>query len=120
MGSIFVIVLLVVVAVVVAGLMIKRFGDEQAKRQGAVLTNRSETLSYRAPEGQDPAAVLVALSQGGFEAVSAPGDSHLIVIECPMGVDEQREEVRTVIENEAALNLEEDPHDPGQVRFTDE
>jgi len=119
-GSIFVVVLLVVVALVVVGVMLKRFSGEHAQRQEAVITEASETLSYRVPEGQDPAAVLVALSRGGFEAVPAPGDSHLVVIECPMGVSRQREEVRTLLENEAPLNLEEDPSNTVRARFTDE
>jgi hypothetical protein len=119
-GSFVLLAVGVVVVLVIAGLMLKRFGSEHAQRQEAVLTEARETLSYRVQEGQDPAAVLVALSRGGFEAVSAPGDSHLIVIECPMGVAEQREEVRTLLENEAPLNLEEDPNNIEKARFTDE
>jgi hypothetical protein len=119
-GSFVALVVVVVVVLVVAGLMLKRFGSDHARRQEAVLTDARETLSYRVPEGQDPAAVLVALTRGGFEAVSAPGDSHLIVIECPMGVSQQREELRTLLENEAPLNLEEDPNNVDRARFTDE
>ena len=120
MGSFVTLAVVVVIVLVVVGLMLKRFGSETAQRQEAVMTEARETLSYRVPEGQDPAAVLVALSRGGFEAVSAPGDSHLIVIECPMGVGQQREEVRTLLENEAPLNLEEDPNNVERARFTDE
>jgi hypothetical protein len=119
-GSFATLVVVVVIVLVVAGLMLKRFGAETARRQEAVMTEARETLSYRVPEGQDPAAVLVALSRGGFEAVSAPGDSHLLVIECPMGVSQQREEVRTLLVNEAPLNLEEDPNNIERARFTDE
>ena len=121
MGSFVTLVIVIVVVLVVAGLMLKRFGADTARRQEAVVNEARETLSYRVPEGQDPAAVLVALSRGGFEAVSAPGDSHLIVIECPMGVSQQREEVRTLLENEAPLNLEEDPNNlVERALFTDE
>lgn len=119
-GATLVIVVLVVIAVVIAGLMFKRFGDENRRRQEAVRENPRQVLRYRVPEGQDPAAVLVALTHGGFEAVTSPDDTQMVVVQCPMGADEQREEVRTLIENEAALNLEDDPHNPGTVRFTDE
>ena len=120
-GSFVTLVIVVAVVLIAIGVMLKRFGGETARRQEAVMNEARETLSYRVPEGQDPAAVLVALSRGGYEAVSAPGDSHLIVIECPMGVSQQREEVRTLLENEAPLNLEEDPNNlTKRARFTDE
>ena len=119
MGTFVTTAVVVVIALVVVGLMLKRFGSETARRQEA-MTEARETLTYRVPEGQDPAAVLVALSRGGFEAVPTPGDSHLIVIECPMGVSEQRQVVMTLRENEAQLNLEEDPNNVEHARFTDE
>jgi hypothetical protein len=120
LGTFVTVAVVTVLVLVFVGLMLQRFGAEGARRQEAVLTEARETLSYRVPEGQDPAAVLVALSRCGFEAVSAPGDSHLLVIECPMGVSQQREEVRTLLENEAPLNLEEDPNTVQRATFTDE
>ena len=119
MGTFVLVAIVTVLVLVFVGVMLKRFGAEGARRHEAV-TEARETLSYRVPEGQDPAAVLVALSRGGFEAVSTPGDSHLLVIECPMGVSQQREEVRTLLVNEAPLNLEEDPNNVQHARFTDE
>jgi hypothetical protein len=81
----------------------------------------SHTLRYDVPAGQDPAAVLVALSRHGFEAVADDVDPHTLVIMCPLG-SAQREEVRVVLENEAMQTLDErDVHvDTGPVRFLDE
>lgn len=79
------------------------------------------TVRYDVPNGQDPAAVLVALTRAGFEAELEPGDSHALTIRMPMGA-EQRDEVRTALENEARQTL--DPQDDsvpgGPVRFRDE
>ena len=80
-----------------------------------------DRLSYAVPDGQDPAAVLVALSRGGFEAVADPGNPHALTIMLPLGA-QQREEVRVALENEARQTLDaQDDHVPaGPVRFLDE
>jgi hypothetical protein len=120
MGAAYVLVILVVVALVVAGIMLSRLGKDRAARHEEVTSSR-HTLRYDVPVGQDPAAVLVALSRGGFEAVADPIDHHALTIMLPLGV-EQREEVRVLIENEAMQTLDEqDEHaHAAPVRFTDE
>jgi hypothetical protein len=120
MGAGYVLVILVVVALVVAGVMLSRLGQHRAARHEAV-TSARHSLRYDVPGGQDPAAVLVALSRGGFEAVADPVDQHALTIMLPLGA-EQREEVRVVLENEAGQSLDpQDQHVPGgPVRFADE
>jgi hypothetical protein len=120
MGAGYVLAILVVVALVAVGVMLSRLGKERAARHEEVSSAR-HTLRYDVPAGQDPAAVLVALSQGGFEAVGDPVDPHALTIVLPLGA-EQREEVRVLLENEAGQTLDpQDQHVPGgPVRFADE
>ena len=120
MGAVYVLVVLVLVALVVVGVLLSRQGRDRAARHEEVTTAR-HTLRYDVPEGQDPAAVLVALSRGGFEAVADPVDQHALTIMLPLGT-EQREEVRVILENEAGQTLDpQDHHVPGgPVRFADE
>jgi len=119
-GAAYVLVILVVVALVVGGVMLSRLGKDRAARHEEV-SSAQHTLRYEVPAGQDPAAVLVALSRGGFEAVADPGDQHRLTIMLPLG-SRQREEVRVVLENEAGQTLDpQDEHVPGgPVRFVDE
>jgi hypothetical protein len=120
MGAAYVLVILVVASLVVAGLMLSRLGKDRAARHEEV-TSARHTLRYDVPVGQDPAAVLVVLSRGGFEAVADPVDHHALTIVLPLGT-KQREEVRVLLENEAGQTLDpQDHHVPGgPVRFADE
>jgi hypothetical protein len=120
MGAVLVPVAIVVVLLVLGLVMVKRLGREGDQRRDEVMA-AAHTLRYDVPAGQDPAAVLVALSRHGFEAVADPDDVHALVIRCPLG-SAQREEVRVVLENEAMQTLDEqDEHVPaGPVLFLDE
>jgi len=128
MGAAYVLVILVVVALVAAAVMLSRLGRERRAREEQV-EQAAHVLHYDVPEGQDPAAVLVSLSRGGFEAAPELGDSYALAIVCPLG-PEQREEVRLLLERETANTLEGqergwregDPPPPGaaRVRFADE
>jgi hypothetical protein len=119
-GAGYVLVILVVVALVVLGVLLSRMGRHSAAQHEEV-TSARDTLRYDVPVGQDPAAVLVALSRGGFEAVADEIDHHALTIMLPLGA-KQREEVRLLIENEAGQTLDpQDDHVPGgPVRFVDE
>jgi hypothetical protein len=120
MGAAYVLVILVVAALAVGSLMLSRLGKDRAARHEEV-TSARHTLRYDVPVGRDPAAALVALSRGGFEAVPDPVDHHALTIMLPLGA-EQREEVRVLLENEAGQTLDpQDDHVPGgPVRFADE
>jgi hypothetical protein len=120
MGAVYVLVILVVVALVIAGVLLSRLGKRNAALHEQVDSAR-HTLRYDVPDGQDPAAVLVALSRGGFEAVADPVDQHVLTVMLPLGTG-QREEVRVILENEAGQTLDpQDQHVPGgPVRFADE
>jgi len=120
MGSAYALVALVVVFLVVGGIMLSRLGKDRTARREEVVS-APHTLRYDVPAGQDPSAVLVALSRGGFEATPDPTNTHALTIMLPLG-SRQREEVRVLLENEAEQTLDpQDQHVPGgPVRFTDE
>jgi hypothetical protein len=120
MGSAYALIALFVIFLVVAGVMLSRLGKNRAAQHEEVMA-APHTLRYDVPTGQDPSAVLVALSRGGFEASADPGNSHAVTIMLPLG-RQQREEVRVLIENEAEQTLDpQDQHVPGgPVRFADE
>jgi hypothetical protein len=127
MGALYVVVIIAVVLLVAGGLALRRLGEHREAERERIET-ADHTVRYDVPEGQDPAAVLVALSRAGFEALPAPGNAHALTIRCPLG-PQQREEVRLVLERETANTLEGqergsdgDPPPPeaATVRFADE
>ncbi len=128
MGAILVPVIVVVVLLVIASVLFTRLRQHGEQQREEVLA-APHRLRYTVPTGQDPAAALVSLSRGGFEATADPGDQHALVIMCPLG-SKQREEVRLLLERETANTLEGqerggpqgDPPPPeaSRVRFADE
>jgi hypothetical protein len=117
-----VVAVLVILAVVVAGVMLARaFSLDEQEHQHHVLEDQ-HTVRYRVPDGQDPAAVLHALHAAGHDATLAePPETADVVVVC--GDDRMsREEVRAVIAR-APMNLGGDPA-PGdredRVRFVGE
>jgi hypothetical protein len=73
-----------------------------------------ETLAYDVPDGQDPAAVIVALGRAGYTAVEdVDGTTRQVLVSCPQGRLEARPRVRSVLEGVGV---------PGhaEVRFADE
>ncbi len=77
-------------------------------------------LRYRVPEGQDPVAVVTALRQAGFQVAQDSSASYGGEVLVTGAGAAQREEVRRVIAQDAALNLEDDPTGSARVRFSDE
>lgn len=76
-----------------------------------------EELRFRAPPGQDPAAVLGALRRARIEAEPRLVDGETeVVISCRPG---DRERVRTVVQG-ATRELDQNPIDGSPVRFMDE
>jgi hypothetical protein len=77
-------------------------------------------LRYVVPEGLDPAPVLTALSQRGYEAaLEEPEGRRIIDVTCPVGKEEDRDAIRAVIASAGAtLHQEDGLEEP--VRFMDE
>jgi hypothetical protein len=92
------------------------------RKGGAARPDPDHELRYLVPEGQDPATVLTALHQHGYDAVlEEPDGRRIIDVTCPEDKIRDREQVREVIA-EAGTTLE--PADrtglPHPVRFLDE
>lgn len=60
---------------------------------------KAESLRYQVPVGQDPAAVIAALRQAGYEVRRDHEPTRIqdVVITCPDGADSERARVRSVI-----------------------
>jgi len=93
----------------------------ESRHRSKLVSPETETLEYRVPEGQDPAAVVAALRKDGLDAmtVSRAGDQ-LVLIGAEGGVQRIRGRARAVIAHESDLNIEGDPAPEVDVRFTDE
>jgi len=119
-------VLIVVVAVVAAALFFfTGRGTGFARRHNEVHEElheaRTPTLEYAVPVGQDPTVVLAALQEAGFTATSDPTHPHqTVLVECPAGVDAQREGVRRVIESAGVTTPQDGARVPRRVQFRDE
>lgn len=118
-----VIVLAILAWVLVSSGVFAKSVQEGEVEVGADADDRSGALAYAVPVGQDPAAVLAALTENGIDAEpeTRAGTPH-IVVPRPGGVADEsawREEVRAAIAAADTSRVDPAPmHVP--VRFTDE
>lgn len=115
-----IVILLVIILFVVLGIAARA---TQQSRKAADMADAGETVQYVVPEGQDPAAVIAALQNHGYDARRDPDYTHtaMVVVQCPEGVEHDRPRIRTVLEQAIPLNMDGD-RDPAldPVRFADE
>lgn len=115
---------LLVVVIVVLGLVLWSMGRYQRRTEEIVHEVEAEdvaALRYRVPTGQDPAAVVAALTHEGYSAVrDTRGADADILVPCPAGVDRERAHVRAVIAHAAAADMEGHPMPEHEVHFVDE
>jgi hypothetical protein len=126
MPFVLVLVLVVVVVVVIAFLALTRggaagrWGRERAAAHEE-LAGPASTLDYEVPAGQDPALLVAALREEGYEAAPDPHRTNLLHIECPSGPDRERSRVRATLGAVRSTAIDAGaPMDPGPVRFVDE
>ena len=84
-------------------------------------SDRTPTLAYEVPVGQDPTVVLAALGQAGYTAAS--DNTHprqTVLIACPGGIEGERARVRAVIESAGVTAPDDGVPVPVEVRFRDE
>lgn len=96
--------------------------ERRARRRARRLAaGRAGSLRYVVPVGQDPAAVIAALRQAGYDVVREHEPTRIqeLVIACPGGVDGQRSDVRAVIAH-APMDLGGAPPPEHRVVFADE
>jgi hypothetical protein len=121
MSAVLVPILLVILVLVIASVAVVRMNRRKEAREARAKSGETEFLRYRMPEGQDPAAVLAALRQEGFDPVQdSETAGREVLIPCPAGKDRERARVRAILLHAAPLNLEGDPADTSSVRFADE
>lgn len=121
------ILVLAVVAIVLVAAFVLGGGaaaKTRASRRTTVhdeLADRADTLDYEVPRGQDPALLVAALRQDGYDAAPDPRRTNLLHIECPSGPDRERPRVRATLESVRHTVMDTGaPVDPEPVRFADE
>jgi hypothetical protein len=83
--------------------------------------DHTPTLEYSVPTGQDPAVILAALERAGYTATADPNHGHQrVLVACPAGMDQQRSEVRSVIESASVTAMDDGVPLEVDVRFRDE
>jgi hypothetical protein len=117
MGAALVPVVLVVVLLVVGVYAVVALSRRTARDRVPTV---QPTLRYSVPEGQDAAAVLVALRAEGLDATPVGEGPHQdVVVGCPTGVERERPRIRSIIQHARGLGDDADVPAP-TVRFTDE
>jgi hypothetical protein len=101
--------------------VLREHAQERIEVDEELHDERTPTLEYAVPTGQDPVVILSALERAGYTATVDPNGAHQVVmIACPPGVESERAEIRSVIESASVTT----PHDgipfDAEVRFTDE
>jgi hypothetical protein len=122
MAGVLVATLLVIVALVWIVVYVVR--GETAKRRRVdheLHEDRTPTLEYSVPTGQDPAVILAALQSEGYTATVDPDHTQQVVlIACPGGLDRQRARVRSIIAAADVTTIDDGGPVDVDVRFRDE
>ena len=108
---------LLVLGVAVA-LAMRSWVREEARMEALIESPETHTVSYAVPDGQDPAILAAALHQAGFTArAHLEGGFEVLRIACN---EQQRAQVRSVIEHVDRTGFEGVPMHIGHARFVDE
>ena len=84
-------------------------------------SDRTPTLAYEVPVGQDPAVILAALGRAGYTATSdSTHPRQTVLIACPGGIEGERRRVRAVIESASVTTPDDGVPIRVDVRFRDE
>ncbi len=117
------IILLLVIAAIAWPFLTGRAGRKAAQaaernEPGALTT---ETVRYRVPDGQDPLVLMSALERAGFTtALDEVAAEKILAIACPHGRDQDRDRIRSVLEDADRSSLEGPQVRTGRVAFEDE
>jgi hypothetical protein len=109
---------LILAAVAVVGVLALRSWGQRRTVVDDELAGDSPTLDYLVPPGQDPAALMAALQEDGYQAAPDPRRTDLLHIACPTGLDRERPRVRATLESAERGVSDDSP--TGPVRFVDE
>lgn len=126
MGAVLVPVLLLILALVLGVLAVKRFSRAEVERSNLLQNADTPTLRYQVPPGQDPAVVINTLRRAGYNASpdSEPGPSSpIVIVGSPDGGAPDREAVRATLVLASGTNVVPDESgevERGRVLFEDE
>lgn len=117
-----ILIVLVLLVLAGAGMYVLRQHVRERQRVDEVLEDdRTPTLEYAVPTGQDPAVLLAALHRADYTATVDPSGGHQVVlVACPAGVEAERERVRSVIESANVTAPDDGVPLDVVVRFLDE
>lgn len=120
-----VVLLIVMLLALVAVLVLVGAGFQDRIRQQRRVRDEADgtvpTLDYEVPEGQDPAVIMVALRQEGYEATVEPSGRHPhVLVPCPSGTERERAHVRAVVQGASVSALDDGVPLEQEVRFADE
>jgi hypothetical protein len=114
-------VLVLLIAVVIIAVALLRSGRQAEERKHRAQESPEEALRYHVPTGQDPAAVIGALTSEGYDAVrDSDANTSDILVLCDAGKERERAHVRAVIEHVAPMDMEGHPMPHHPVAFADE
>jgi heme/copper-type cytochrome/quinol oxidase subunit 2 len=117
-------ILVVLVAGLVLGAVAYVLREHSAKRERVdeeLHETRTPTLEYVVPTGLDPAVILAALHREGYTAtVDSQAAHQVVLVECPLGLEAQRDAVRAAIESADTSSSDHEVPVPTNVRFRDE
>ena len=122
MAGVLVAVLLAIAALVWVVVYVVRAETTKRKQVDHELhEERTPTLAYAVPTGQDPAVILAALESEGYTATVDPHHTQQVVlIACPAGLDRDRAQVRSIIASADATTLDDGARVDVDVQFLDE
>jgi hypothetical protein len=119
-----VLLILMIVAVVALALLVWAGLQDRIRQQRRVREDADgnvPTLDYEVPEGQDPAVLVVALRQEGYEATVEPSGRHPhVLVPCPSGAERERAHVRSVVQAASVSALDDGVPLQQEIRFADE
>jgi hypothetical protein len=117
--------IVILVALVALGALalylLKEQSIERERIDKELHDERTPTLEYIVPTGQDPVGIMAALERAGYTASVDPHHTHQhVLIACPGGIDRQRAQVRSLIASAGVTTPEDGVPVRVVVRFRDE
>jgi hypothetical protein len=106
------------ILVVVAMLVLRGWGRDEARMDAVLDSPGTHTVSYLVPDGQDPAILAAALHSAGFTArAHLEGGFEVLRIACD---EAERAQVRSIIEHVDRTGFDGAPMHIAHAKFVDE
>lgn len=117
-----VVIVMLIIGLVAVGVAVmwglRRWTLDEVELEARLRLPGTHKLTYPVPVGQDPAAYVAALACAGFTSVGAlEGGAERLLVACD---EEDRPQVRSIIEHVEAVGFEGSEVHSGHVNFEDE